>query len=103
MFGCLCIRLSVYLCLPAVYLPIYPSPVTGCYKWENGDKYEGCWLCNMKHGNGVFYGSNGDVFEGSFDNDAKKSGIYKYNAYPGTTQPPCVPSSNDNSVHVVAI
>jgi hypothetical protein len=31
---------------------------------ENGDRYDGEWKNNKKHGTGVYKFSNGDVYEG---------------------------------------
>lgn len=42
---------------------------TGVFKWSNGDKYEGTFEDGKKEGKGVFYFANGDKYEGEFKSD----------------------------------
>ena len=42
--------------------------------WSNGDKYEGYWLNDIKHGKGKFTMTNGDFYEGLWV-DNKKNGF----------------------------
>ena len=36
----------------------------GIYTWEDGKKYEGYYLNNLKHGHGVYTWSNGKRYDG---------------------------------------
>lgn len=38
-------------------------------KYPNGDKYEGYWLNNLKHGHGVYYWHDGHVYTGNWAYD----------------------------------
>ena len=40
-------------------------------KYENGDKYIGEKVNNLKEGYGIYFYSNGSVDEGEFKNDKK--------------------------------
>ena len=47
--------------------------------YDNGDKYEGDFVDNVKEGKGIYYFSNGDKYEGEFFEDEKDGyGIYYY-------------------------
>lgn len=37
--------------------------------WPTGEKYEGEWYEDKKHGTGTYYYSNGSVYSGDFIND----------------------------------
>ena len=45
--------------------------------WPNGDKYEGEWFDDQKHGQGTFTWSDGDNCEGE-RNEGKKEGKGKF-------------------------
>ena len=49
----------------------------GIYLYENGDKYEGDFVQDKKEGYGVYYYKSGEKYEGEFKND-KKHGFGKY-------------------------
>ena len=36
----------------------------GCYTWDSGDRYEGYWGEGRMSGKGVKYMANGDVYDG---------------------------------------
>ncbi len=36
----------------------------GCYTWDSGDRYEGFWGEGRMSGKGVKYMANGDVYDG---------------------------------------
>ena len=48
------------------------------FNYPNGDKYEGDWLDNKRHGRGIFYLANepfkGDKYDGDWQND-KQHGV----------------------------
>ena len=47
--------------------------------YDNGDKYDGEFVDNVKEGRGVYYYGNGDKYEGEFFDDVKDGfGIYYY-------------------------
>ena len=47
--------------------------------YDNGDKYEGDFVDNVKEGKGVYYYINGDKYEGEFFEDEKDGyGVYYY-------------------------
>ena len=47
--------------------------------YNNGDKYEGDFVNNIKEGKGVYYYENGDKYEGDFIQDKKEGyGVYFY-------------------------
>ncbi|TGM19742.1 hypothetical protein EHQ73_15830 [Leptospira meyeri] len=48
-------------------------------QYENGDRYEGEFLEDVKHGSGIYQYSNGDIFEGEYQFGYKEGkGIYRY-------------------------
>ena len=49
----------------------------GSYFYANGEKYEGEWFDDLKNGLGKMYFINGDVYRGTFLND-KKHGFGNY-------------------------
>ncbi|NRF40880.1 hypothetical protein [Pedobacter foliorum] len=51
----------------------------GTVLFASGNKYVGNFVNRKKHGNGVFYFTNGDKFEGVFKNDLKDNGTYTFN------------------------
>jgi hypothetical protein len=51
--------------------------VLGFYYFNNGDRYEGDWINNVKEGKGKCYYVNGDVYEGEYK-DNKRNGIGKF-------------------------
>ena len=47
--------------------------------YDNGDKYDGMFVDNVKEGKGIYYYNNGDRYEGEFFEDLKDGyGIYYY-------------------------
>jgi len=47
--------------------------------YNNGDKYEGEYIDNIKEGKGIYYYNNGDKYEGEFVNYKKEGyGTYYY-------------------------
>ena len=47
--------------------------------YDNGDKYEGEFVDNIKEGKGIYYFNNGDKYEGEFFEDLKDGyGVYYY-------------------------
>ena len=38
---------------------------------DTGERYEGEWLNDMKHGKGVYYSRKGDAIKGKWANDKK--------------------------------
>lgn len=47
---------------------------TGVYYYDSGDKYEGEWMRNKKHGRGTMEYANGNIYEGDWEDD-KRCGI----------------------------
>ncbi|TGL53268.1 hypothetical protein EHQ55_01400 [Leptospira meyeri] len=48
-------------------------------QYENGDRFEGEFLEDVKHGSGIYQYSNGDIFEGEYQFGYKEGkGIYRY-------------------------
>ena len=46
-------------------------------EYPNGDRYEGYYVDDKKHGKGIYYFINGDQYEGDYVNDKKHGkGIY---------------------------
>ena len=51
----------------------------GVYNYFNGDRYEGEFFEDVKDGFGIYYYKNGERYEGEFKNDQKEGhGIYYY-------------------------
>lgn len=47
--------------------------------YTNGDVYEGQWLDNKKHGQGIYTYSSGDMYSGKFRNGVKHGlGFYSF-------------------------
>jgi hypothetical protein len=47
--------------------------------YDNGDKYDGEFVENVKEGKGIYYYNNGDVYKGEFFEDLKDGyGVYTY-------------------------
>lgn len=38
----------------------------GTYFYSNGDRYEGGWRDNMRHGKGTFYDNDGSLYIGDW-------------------------------------
>jgi hypothetical protein len=45
----------------------------GIYTWESGNKYEGEWKNNKRHGKGTLYFKDGDIYVGEYK-DGKRNG-----------------------------
>jgi hypothetical protein len=59
----------------------------GTYKFPSGNKYTGNFKEYKREGQGVFYFTNGDKFDGVFNNNEKVSGTYSFSTgakYKGT-------------------
>ena len=41
----------------------------GVNKWSNGERYEGAWKDNIKHGKGTFYHADGTNYDGEWKDD----------------------------------
>jgi len=51
----------------------------GIYTWESGNKYEGEWKNNKRHGQGTLYFNDGDIYVGDFrDNKRNGQGVYTW-------------------------
>merc|ERR1712070_1295217 len=51
----------------------------GKYTWKDKRQYEGEWLNNKMHGNGVFVWQDGRRYEGEYKNNQKDGkGVYKW-------------------------
>ena len=59
----------------------------GVFTYTNGNVYEGCFNEGVKQGKGVFRFADGDVYEGEYENDMRNGvGVYSYkngNKYDG--------------------
>lgn len=56
------------------FIPMATHEGRGIYTWSTGDRYDGDWLENIKHGKGLYYfANNEDIYVGEFNND-KRSG-----------------------------
>jgi len=60
-----------------------PEPVregSGTFIWDNGDRYEGNWRNNQKHGYGIMRWKSGDVYQGNWVDDKRQDerAIYMY-------------------------
>ncbi|CAG2250163.1 unnamed protein product [Mytilus edulis] len=48
-------------------------------KTSNGDRYEGYWVADKRHGPGVLHCADGSIFDGNFDNDEFHGhGLYRH-------------------------
>lgn len=56
------------------------------YTNRAGDRFEGIWKDDVKHGKGKFVYANGDVYEGEFANNMN-CGIGKFIGFDGGTVP----------------
>jgi len=43
----------------------------GKYVYSNGDRYEGGWQDDAKHGQGKYFYDDGSVYEGEWKNDER--------------------------------
>ncbi len=50
----------------------------GTFKYSSGNKYTGNRVNYKMEGKGIFYFTNGEVFDGTFSNNLFKSGTYNY-------------------------
>ena len=50
----------------------------GEYLWKNGDKYEGYYENDLRHGKGIYRFNNGSVLKGTWVN-GKKEGLFTLN------------------------
>ena len=44
---------------------------------DKEEEYEGDWLDDKMHGNGVYKYADGSLFQGAFENGIKISGVYE--------------------------
>lgn len=45
--------------------------IIGVYYYISGEKFDGQWLNDKKHGHGVFYFSEQERYDGEWENDLK--------------------------------
>jgi hypothetical protein len=50
----------------------------GKYSWANGDRYEGQYVKNKKHGAGHFTGADGSHYHGEFKDGVKTGKKYTF-------------------------
>jgi hypothetical protein len=49
------------------------------HTWPNGDKYEGEWKANLRHGSGSDFFHNGDTYVGQYEHGMQEGqGQYKW-------------------------
>ena len=70
------------------HLLVLINPLTTIFFLDNGDRYDGEWKHNKKHGTGIYKFAKGDYYEGVFEDGYKHGeGTYRYpngDIYEGT-------------------